>query len=59
MAENTKAKQSLTQTKKGKTMTITHKTEQQFYDTVSAMVIRGLMFKADADTLTITLTGGY
>jgi hypothetical protein len=39
--------------------TITHSTAQQFYNTIQAMLIRGLTFTADADTLTVTLTGGY
>ena len=40
-------------------MTITHSTAQQFYDTVYAMTVRGLTFTANADTLTVTLLGGY
>lgn len=40
-------------------MTITAATHQQFMDTIAALVHRGLTFKADADRLTITLTGGY
>jgi hypothetical protein len=39
--------------------TITHSTAQQFYDTIYAMVERGLHFTACADTLTIVLKGGY
>jgi hypothetical protein len=39
--------------------TIHHATRQEFYDTIKAMVIRGLVFQADATELTVTLTGGY
>jgi hypothetical protein len=38
---------------------ITHKTPEQFYNTVYAMLTRGATFTACADTLTVTLTGGY
>jgi hypothetical protein len=44
---------------KTKMYIINHATEQQFYDTIYAMVERGLHFTADADKLTITLRGGY
>lgn len=39
--------------------TITHSNEVQFYTTVRELLVRGLGFIADADTLTVTLTGGY
>lgn len=39
--------------------TITHETEEQFYSTIRAMVLSGLRFTADANKLTVTLTGGY
>jgi hypothetical protein len=38
---------------------ITHNTESQFYTTVRELLVRGLGFEADADTLTVILTGGY
>ena len=44
---------------KTKMYIINHATEQQFYDTIYAMVERGLHFTADVDKLTITLRGGY
>ncbi len=44
---------------KTKMYIINHATEQQFYDTIYAMVERGLHFTADAAKLTITLRGGY
>ena len=31
----------------------------QFLDMVQGLVMRGLTFRADAQTFTITLTGGY
>jgi len=40
-------------------MTIDCQTEEQFYDTIKALVERGLTFKANAATLDITLTGGF
>jgi hypothetical protein len=39
--------------------TITHSTEEQFYTTVRELLVRGLGFKADADTLTVILTGAF
>jgi hypothetical protein len=32
---------------------------RQFLNTIAGLVERGLRFEADADTLKITLTGGY
>jgi len=40
-------------------MTINYMTEKQFYAGVAALVSYGLKFVADADRLTIVLTGGY
>jgi hypothetical protein len=40
-------------------MTITAATHSQFMDTIAALVHRGLTFTANADKLTITLTGGF
>lgn len=40
-------------------MTITHQTEHDFYDTIEALVKKGLTFEANGSTYTITLTGGY
>lgn len=31
----------------------------KFLDIIGELVVRGLQFNADADTLVITLTGGY
>lgn len=39
--------------------TITHETAEQFYNTIGALVVQGIIFDADASRLTITLTGGY
>ncbi len=40
-------------------MTINCRDEEQFMDTIHGLVVRGLTFKADRDSYTITLTGGY
>lgn len=40
-------------------MSIQCQTEEQFYDAVYNCTTRGLTFNANADTLTVTLTGGY
>lgn len=40
-------------------MTITCATDEQFYDAILGLVQRGLTFEANADRLTIKLTGGY
>ena len=40
-------------------MTIKYDNSDTFHDGVEEMVKRGLTFKANHDTLTITLTGGY
>lgn len=40
-------------------MTITCATDKQFYDSILELVQRGLTFEANADRLTIKLTGGY
>jgi hypothetical protein len=40
-------------------MTICYTTDKDFYDGVAALVERGLYFIADAQDLSITLTGGY
>ena len=38
---------------------ITCRTMEQFLAVIGGLVERGLTFKADADCLTVTLTGGY
>jgi len=40
-------------------MNIQCSTENEFYNAIAGMVKRGLLFRADSATLTITLTGGY
>ncbi len=40
-------------------MIICYTTDTDFYDGVAALVERGLSFTADAQDLSITLTGGY
>ena len=40
-------------------MIICYTTDKDFYDGVAALVERGLSFTADAQDLSITLTGGY
>lgn len=40
-------------------MTITCTTMEQFMDCIYQSVVRGITFKAYAETLTITYTGGY
>lgn len=40
-------------------MTIQCTTTDHFLDVIHGLVMRGLTFKADADHLTIILTGGY
>lgn len=40
-------------------MVICYTTDSDFYDGVAALVERGLSFTADAQDLTIVLTGGY
>lgn len=40
-------------------MTIQYPDIDSFHDGIYAMLTRGVQFKADASTLTITLTGGY
>lgn len=39
--------------------TITYANAEMFYDGIYELTKRGMTFKADADLLTITLTGGY
>jgi len=38
---------------------LTYNTEKAFYDGLLALTERGLVFTADPNLLTITLTGGY
>jgi len=40
-------------------MIICYKTDSDFYNGVAALVERGLSFTADAQDLSIVLTGGY
>ena len=40
-------------------MIILYKTDEDFYNGIEEMVKRGLRFLADAQDLTIELTGGY
>ena len=40
-------------------MNIKHETIEQFYRSISELVKLGLTFDADAETLTIKLTGGF
>jgi hypothetical protein len=40
-------------------MIICYTTNSDFYDGIAALVNRGLSFTADAQDLTIELTGGY
>lgn len=40
-------------------MNIRCETEEQFYDTIAALVRRGLTFEANFTKLLITLTGGF
>ena len=40
-------------------MIIMYKTDADFYNGIEEMVKRGLRFLADAQDLTIELTGGY
>jgi hypothetical protein len=40
-------------------MIICYTTDKDFYDGVAALVERGLTFTADAQDLSIVLTGGY
>ena len=40
-------------------MIICYTTDSDFYDGIAALVERGLCFTADAQDLTIELTGGY
>lgn len=40
-------------------MKITHGTIEQFYESINQLVINGLLFEANRDTLIIKLTGGY
>mgnify|MGYP001167614944 CR=1 FL=1 len=40
-------------------MIICYKTDSDFYDGVAELVKRGLSFAADAQDLSIVLTGGY
>lgn len=40
-------------------MTIHYRNEDDFYRGVQELTLRGLGFRADYATLTITLTGGY
>jgi hypothetical protein len=40
-------------------MTITFTDDTDFYNGISTLVHRSLMFEANFDDLTITLTGGY
>ena len=40
-------------------MIIKYTTEESFYSGINELVIRGLTFKANHETLTIHLTGGY
>lgn len=40
-------------------MTVECSNLDNFLDTVAGLVKRGLTFNADAEALTITLTGGY
>lgn len=39
--------------------TITYYTHEQFYNGINELVRFGLIFRADHDELTITLTGGF
>jgi hypothetical protein len=39
--------------------TITYYSHEQFYAGINELVRFGLIFRADHDELTITLTGGY
>jgi hypothetical protein len=40
-------------------MTITYQDVEKFNDAIYTFVVKGLTFKADGETLTITFTGGY
>jgi hypothetical protein len=40
-------------------MTITYQTEDQFYNGIYQLVLKGLTFEANGDKLSITLLGGY
>jgi len=40
-------------------MKIYYKTTEQFYEGIYQLTVKGLTFEADADTLTITVLGGY
>ena len=40
-------------------MTIICSTQVEFIDTIAGLVVKGLTFDADAQTLKIVLTGGY
>lgn len=40
-------------------MTIKYRTQEQFYEGIYQLVLKGLTFEANGDKLSITLLGGY